>query len=187
MRKCKPAVKPDQVFTGPGSVKWAAVVKRPTSVWKGHRFGSRSPRQSVFLEDTWSSGSGFPPLNGSDGKEGAVSHWGWMQAAELKTWHFKLLNWLNMKTVLSADASWCLCSCRWSIMSLAKPMMRGLLAKRLRFHLPIAFGLSFVAAIAFKVRTGLTLAFRKGFSSRAGFTWSIDQYQTDLRRSILIH
>ncbi|KAF6717450.1 Cytochrome c oxidase subunit 6C-1 [Oryzias melastigma] len=35
-------------------------------------------------------------------------------------------------------------------MSLAKPMMRGLLAKRLRFHLPIAFGLSFVAAIAFK-------------------------------------
>ncbi|XP_051272293.1 cytochrome c oxidase subunit 6C-1 [Dicentrarchus labrax] len=35
-------------------------------------------------------------------------------------------------------------------MSLQKPMMRGLLAKRLRFHLPIAFGLSFLAAIAFK-------------------------------------
>lgn len=29
--------------------------------------------------------------------------------------------------------------------------MRGLLAKRLRFHLPIAFGLSLIAAIAFKV------------------------------------
>lgn len=37
-------------------------------------------------------------------------------------------------------------------MSLPKPVMRGLLAKRLRFHLPIAFGLSLVAAIAFKVR-----------------------------------
>ncbi|TNM88359.1 cytochrome c oxidase subunit 6C [Takifugu rubripes] len=35
-------------------------------------------------------------------------------------------------------------------MSLPKPVMRGLLAKRLRFHLPIAFGLSLVAAIAFK-------------------------------------
>ncbi|KAM4589043.1 cytochrome c oxidase subunit 6C [Odontesthes bonariensis] len=35
-------------------------------------------------------------------------------------------------------------------MSLPKPVMRGLLAKRLRFHLPIAFTLSFVAAIAFK-------------------------------------
>lgn len=36
-------------------------------------------------------------------------------------------------------------------MSLPKPVMRGLLAKRLRFHLPIAFGLSLAAAIAFKV------------------------------------
>ncbi|XP_051986265.1 cytochrome c oxidase subunit 6C-1 [Xyrauchen texanus] len=35
-------------------------------------------------------------------------------------------------------------------MSLPKPVMRGLLAKRLRFHLPIAFGLSLVAAAAFK-------------------------------------
>ncbi|XP_067316528.1 cytochrome c oxidase subunit 6C [Pseudorasbora parva] len=35
-------------------------------------------------------------------------------------------------------------------MSLAKPAMRGLLAKRLRFHLPIAFALSIVAAAAFK-------------------------------------
>nr|XP_057910388.1 cytochrome c oxidase subunit 6C-1 [Doryrhamphus excisus] len=35
-------------------------------------------------------------------------------------------------------------------MSLQKPMMRGLLAKRLRFHLPIAFGLSFLFAAAFK-------------------------------------
>ncbi|CAM4628611.1 hypothetical protein PO909_005285 [Leuciscus waleckii] len=35
-------------------------------------------------------------------------------------------------------------------MSLAKPAMRGLLAKRLRFHLPIAFALSLVAAAAFK-------------------------------------
>uniref|UniRef100_A0A671M0C6 Uncharacterized protein n=1 Tax=Sinocyclocheilus anshuiensis TaxID=1608454 RepID=A0A671M0C6_9TELE len=36
-------------------------------------------------------------------------------------------------------------------MSLPKPAMRGLLAKRLRFHLPIAFGLSLIAAAAFKV------------------------------------
>ncbi|XP_059415326.1 cytochrome c oxidase subunit 6C-1-like [Carassius carassius] len=35
-------------------------------------------------------------------------------------------------------------------MSLAKPAMRGLLAKRLRFHLPIAFGLALVAAAGFK-------------------------------------
>ncbi|KTG02071.1 hypothetical protein cypCar_00018497 [Cyprinus carpio] len=35
-------------------------------------------------------------------------------------------------------------------MSLQKPAMRGLLAKRLRFHLPIAFGLSIIAAVAFK-------------------------------------
>ncbi|KAF1392161.1 hypothetical protein PFLUV_G00049690 [Perca fluviatilis] len=35
-------------------------------------------------------------------------------------------------------------------MSLAKPVMRGLLGKRLRFHLPIAFALSLVAAIGFK-------------------------------------
>ncbi|TNN28694.1 Cytochrome c oxidase subunit 6C-1 [Liparis tanakae] len=35
-------------------------------------------------------------------------------------------------------------------MQLAKPVMRGLLSKRLRFHLPLAFGLSLVAAIAFK-------------------------------------
>lgn len=35
-------------------------------------------------------------------------------------------------------------------MSLPKPVMRGLLAKRLRFHLPIAFGLSLATAIAFK-------------------------------------
>ncbi|KAM9800592.1 cytochrome c oxidase subunit 6C-1 [Syngnathus typhle] len=35
-------------------------------------------------------------------------------------------------------------------MSLAKPMMRGLLGKRLRFHLPIAFGLSILVAAAFK-------------------------------------
>uniref|UniRef100_A0AAZ3NXG3 Cytochrome c oxidase subunit 6C n=1 Tax=Oncorhynchus tshawytscha TaxID=74940 RepID=A0AAZ3NXG3_ONCTS len=37
-----------------------------------------------------------------------------------------------------------------STMSLAKPAMRGLLGKRLRFHLPIAFALSLVAAAAFK-------------------------------------
>lgn len=37
-------------------------------------------------------------------------------------------------------------------MSLQKPVMRGLLAKRLRFHLPIAFTLALVAAAAFKVR-----------------------------------
>ncbi|XP_055763826.1 cytochrome c oxidase subunit 6C-1-like isoform X2 [Salvelinus fontinalis] len=37
-----------------------------------------------------------------------------------------------------------------STMSLAKPAMRGLLVKCLRFHLPIAFALSLVAAAAFK-------------------------------------
>lgn len=36
-------------------------------------------------------------------------------------------------------------------MSLAKPPMRGLLAKRLRFHLPLAFGLALFAAATFKV------------------------------------
>ncbi|XP_041812922.1 cytochrome c oxidase subunit 6C-1 [Chelmon rostratus] len=35
-------------------------------------------------------------------------------------------------------------------MSLPKPVMRGLLGKRLRFHLPIAFTLSVIAAIGFK-------------------------------------
>ncbi|XP_036427467.1 cytochrome c oxidase subunit 6C-1 [Colossoma macropomum] len=35
-------------------------------------------------------------------------------------------------------------------MSLPKPVMRGLLAKRLRFHLPIAFGLALLAATTFK-------------------------------------
>ncbi|KAI2663876.1 Cytochrome c oxidase subunit 6C-1 [Labeo rohita] len=35
-------------------------------------------------------------------------------------------------------------------MSLPKPAMRGLLGKRLRFHLPIAFGLALVAAATFK-------------------------------------
>ncbi|XP_074529227.1 cytochrome c oxidase subunit 6C [Halichoeres trimaculatus] len=35
-------------------------------------------------------------------------------------------------------------------MSLPKPVMRGLLGKRLRFHLPIAFSLSLVAAVSFK-------------------------------------
>ncbi|XP_071392031.1 cytochrome c oxidase subunit 6C [Centroberyx affinis] len=35
-------------------------------------------------------------------------------------------------------------------MSLPKPLMRGLLGKRLRFHLPIAFTLSILAAVAFK-------------------------------------
>ncbi|KAM9482030.1 cytochrome c oxidase subunit 6C [Clarias gariepinus] len=35
-------------------------------------------------------------------------------------------------------------------MSLVKPQMRGLLAKRLRFHLPLAFGLAVFVAAAFK-------------------------------------
>ncbi|KAG9259417.1 cytochrome c oxidase subunit 6C-1 [Astyanax mexicanus] len=35
-------------------------------------------------------------------------------------------------------------------MSLPKPVMRGLLGKRLRFHLPIAFTLSLLAAVSFK-------------------------------------
>ncbi|MCJ8729293.1 hypothetical protein PDJAM_G00104410 [Pangasius djambal] len=35
-------------------------------------------------------------------------------------------------------------------MSLPKPVMRGLLAKRLRFHLPLAFALALSAAAAFK-------------------------------------
>uniref|UniRef100_W5JY68 Cytochrome c oxidase subunit 6C n=1 Tax=Astyanax mexicanus TaxID=7994 RepID=W5JY68_ASTMX len=38
-------------------------------------------------------------------------------------------------------------------MSLPKPVMRGLLGKRLRFHLPIAFTLSLLAAVSFKVIT----------------------------------
>ncbi|KAI9546644.1 hypothetical protein NQZ68_024542 [Dissostichus eleginoides] len=35
-------------------------------------------------------------------------------------------------------------------MSLQKPLMRGLLAKRLRFHVPIAFALSMLAAVGWK-------------------------------------
>ncbi|XP_019736025.1 cytochrome c oxidase subunit 6C-1-like [Hippocampus comes] len=35
-------------------------------------------------------------------------------------------------------------------MSLPKPVMRGLLGRRLRFHLPIAFALSIVAGAALK-------------------------------------
>lgn len=38
-----------------------------------------------------------------------------------------------------------------SIMSLPKPVMRGLLARRLKLHLPIAFVLAIGSAIAFKV------------------------------------
>ncbi|KAL6112598.1 cytochrome c oxidase subunit 6C-1 [Pungitius pungitius] len=47
-------------------------------------------------------------------------------------------------------------------MSLPKPLMRGLLGKRLRFHLPIAFGLSLVAAIAFKY--GVTEPRKKAYA-----------------------
>ncbi|TMS19007.1 cytochrome c oxidase subunit 6C [Larimichthys crocea] len=36
-------------------------------------------------------------------------------------------------------------------MSLAKPMMRGMLAKRLRLHLPLAFVVSFSSALAFNL------------------------------------
>uniref|UniRef100_A0AAR2KMF4 Mitochondrial cytochrome c oxidase subunit VIc/VIIs domain-containing protein n=2 Tax=Pygocentrus nattereri TaxID=42514 RepID=A0AAR2KMF4_PYGNA len=42
------------------------------------------------------------------------------------------------------------CLSRYFTMSLTKPLMRGLLAKRLRFHLPIAFVLALSAAAAFK-------------------------------------
>ncbi|XP_054473308.1 cytochrome c oxidase subunit 6C-1 [Anoplopoma fimbria] len=35
-------------------------------------------------------------------------------------------------------------------MSLPKPMMRGMLGKRLRFHLPIAFAVSLLSAVALK-------------------------------------
>ncbi|KAM9410712.1 cytochrome c oxidase subunit 6C [Pholidichthys leucotaenia] len=35
-------------------------------------------------------------------------------------------------------------------MSVPKPMMRGLLAKRLRFHLPIAFTVAIAASLAYK-------------------------------------
>ncbi|KAK2915628.1 cytochrome c oxidase subunit 6C [Channa argus] len=41
-----------------------------------------------------------------------------------------------------------------STMSLPKPVMRGLLAKRLRFHLPIAFALAVTAAITFRYTVG---------------------------------
>ncbi|XP_072369569.1 cytochrome c oxidase subunit 6C [Scyliorhinus torazame] len=37
---------------------------------------------------------------------------------------------------------------------IAKPAMRGLLAKRLRFHLAVAFTLSIACAGAFKVAVG---------------------------------
>uniref|UniRef100_UPI00398EBEF7 cytochrome c oxidase subunit 6C n=1 Tax=Pristiophorus japonicus TaxID=55135 RepID=UPI00398EBEF7 len=37
-----------------------------------------------------------------------------------------------------------------SAVALAKPLMRGLLAKRLRFHLAVAFTLAFSVAGAFK-------------------------------------
>lgn len=42
-------------------------------------------------------------------------------------------------------------------MSLAKPMMRGMLAKRLRLHLPLAFVVSFSSALAFNVRVKIDL------------------------------
>ncbi|XP_027857552.1 cytochrome c oxidase subunit 6C [Xiphophorus couchianus] len=35
-------------------------------------------------------------------------------------------------------------------MSLPKPVMRGLLAKRLKFHLPIAFGVAITTALMYK-------------------------------------
>ncbi|KAJ3602931.1 hypothetical protein NHX12_030676 [Muraenolepis orangiensis] len=35
-------------------------------------------------------------------------------------------------------------------MSLAKPLMRGLLGKRLRIHLPVAFAVSLLTAAVFK-------------------------------------
>ncbi|KAF7207584.1 cytochrome c oxidase subunit 6C [Nothobranchius furzeri] len=47
-------------------------------------------------------------------------------------------------------------------MSLPKPVMRGLLAKRLRFHLPIAFSLAIVAAVAFKF--GVTEPRKKAYA-----------------------
>ncbi|CAN9512591.1 unnamed protein product [Ophioblennius macclurei] len=47
-------------------------------------------------------------------------------------------------------------------MSLAKPQMRGLLGKRLRFHLPIAFTLSIAAAIMFKY--GVTEPRKKAYA-----------------------
>ncbi|XP_017286958.1 cytochrome c oxidase subunit 6C-1 [Kryptolebias marmoratus] len=47
-------------------------------------------------------------------------------------------------------------------MSLQKPVMRGLLAKRLRFHLPIAFSLAIAAALAFKF--GVTEPRKKAYA-----------------------
>lgn len=46
-------------------------------------------------------------------------------------------------------------------MSLPKPVMRGLLGKRLRFHLPIAFSLALIAAISFKVTGDKTVTLTK--------------------------
>lgn len=46
-------------------------------------------------------------------------------------------------------------------MSLPKPVMRGLLGKRLRFHLPIAFSLALMAAISFKVTGDKTVTLTK--------------------------
>ncbi|XP_034061729.1 cytochrome c oxidase subunit 6C-1 [Gymnodraco acuticeps] len=47
-------------------------------------------------------------------------------------------------------------------MSLQKPLMRGLLAKRLRFHVPIAFALSMLAAVGWKY--GVTEPRKKAYA-----------------------
>ncbi|XP_007569688.1 cytochrome c oxidase subunit 6C [Poecilia formosa] len=48
-------------------------------------------------------------------------------------------------------------------MSLQKPMMRGLLAKRLRFHLPIAFGIAITVALSYKF--GVTEPRKKAYAN----------------------
>lgn len=66
----------------------------------------------------------------------------------------------------------------WAIMSLPKPMMRGLLAKRLRIHLPVAFGLSIFAAIAFKVTEWTT-------TCQGAFTWMMNLFGVHLQTQTL--
>ncbi|XP_008407408.1 cytochrome c oxidase subunit 6C [Poecilia reticulata] len=48
-------------------------------------------------------------------------------------------------------------------MSLQKPVMRGLLAKRLRFHLPLAFAVSLTVALAYKF--GVTEPRKKAYAN----------------------
>lgn len=68
-----------------------------------------------------------------------------------KGWFILLLEVQGCQWLSVYEIHFIVFSFQKSTMSLAKPAMRGLLAKRLRFHLPIAFALSLIAAAGFKV------------------------------------